>query len=300
MPPTTTQAPADAPDDPVARDRQRARAQARPFACGTGPRAALLLHGLTGTPYEVRPFARGLYHAGFAVRAPLLPGHDDLARLARTTWRDWADSASAALDRARAGARATLVLGFSMGGLLALRLAALRPEAVDALIVIAAPLALPAWQRPIIRTLAHLRDDPRMARFVPRLLGPRLGDALLAVPKGLPDVRSAREARRNPGLSAFPYTTLRELLDLQREVRRLLPRVRAPTLIVHGRLDHTAPLAQARALAGAIAAPHPRLVVLEQSFHLVGRDLDRDRAVAAVVDFARKTLPEPTAHEGPP
>ena len=289
--PTASHEPAPPATDPLDRDRQRAREEAVPIACGSGPRAAVLLHGLTGTPYEIRPFARGLFDAGFAVRAPLLPGHDDPRRLARVRWREWYDAAEATLDRAREGDDAVLLLGFSMGGLLALRLAALRPEAVAALVVVSTPLALPAWQRPVIRALARLRDEPRFARVAPRVLGPRLAEALLAVPKGLPDVRSAREARRNPGLATFPFTTLRELLDLQHEVRRLLPQVRAPLLIVHGALDHTAPISQARALARSVASPSVRLVELDRSFHLVGRDLDRDRAVAAVVDFARHTLP---------
>ena len=49
---------------------------------GDGPRRVLLLHGLTGTPFEVRPIADALHAAGFAVRAPLHAGHRDPEELA--------------------------------------------------------------------------------------------------------------------------------------------------------------------------------------------------------------------------
>ena len=59
----------------------------RPIHRGEGPRGVLLLHGLTGTPYDVAPFAEALFARGFAVRAPLLAGHSDLASLESTSWR---------------------------------------------------------------------------------------------------------------------------------------------------------------------------------------------------------------------
>src|SRR5512140_677964 len=99
------------------------------FIPAKGP-AALCLHGFTGTPYDVAPVARALAEAGFAVSAPLLAGHGtDVAALAASTWNDWVESAEAALVRIKAASDGSPVslVGFSMGGLLALRLARTRP-----------------------------------------------------------------------------------------------------------------------------------------------------------------------------
>ena len=101
------------------------------FVPGKGP-SVLCLHGFTGTPYEVAPLARALATAGFAVSAPLLEGHgENAAALAATRWQDWLASAEEAFDRLRAGAGGgpVAIAGFSMGGLLALRLARRRPGA---------------------------------------------------------------------------------------------------------------------------------------------------------------------------
>src|SRR6185295_7045670 len=50
----------------------------------------LLIHGLGGTPLEMRYVAQGLYHAGHTVHVPQLAGHcgssDDLKA---TRWADW-------------------------------------------------------------------------------------------------------------------------------------------------------------------------------------------------------------------
>src|SRR5882757_3700158 len=122
-------------------------------------RAVLVLHGITGTPYEVRPIAEALGRAGWSVQAPMLAGHGlTLGDLAVTTWPDWLASAEAALDllSAASGGRPVAVVGFSMGGLLALRLARLHPERIAALVVIAAPLRLRSFQVRGIRALSRL------------------------------------------------------------------------------------------------------------------------------------------------
>src|SRR5262245_58641905 len=91
-------------------------ARTRAFAVdGDGP-GCLLLHGFTGTPAEMRPIGERLAASGYAVRAPLLPGHGALVEdLARTSWRDW--FAAAEEDWTELGKRGKprAVAGLSMG-----------------------------------------------------------------------------------------------------------------------------------------------------------------------------------------
>lgn len=94
------------------------------FALGDGPDACLLLHGLTGSPAEVRPVGEALAAAGFRAVGPVLPGHgttpDDLYT---TTRADLLRAAESALLSLR-GARRIFLCGLSVGGLLAIHLAA--------------------------------------------------------------------------------------------------------------------------------------------------------------------------------
>lgn len=247
----------------------------RPIARGDADVGVLLLHGLTGTPHEVRPLADALADAGYAVRAPLLAGHMDLEALERSTWRDWFASAIDAFDTFRgARPRKVVVLGFSMGSLLTLRLAALRAADVAGVVAISVPLRFPWWQRRAIVAMAKMRSS--------RLLRATVG----ILPKdGGPDIRVMREVDGSPSLEGFPYPALAELLALQDEVADLLPHVRAPTLLLHGRYDHTAPVELSAEVSQALGSARVERKILHRSFHGVGLDLDRDEACAAVVRF---------------
>ncbi|HWU87850.1 MAG TPA: alpha/beta fold hydrolase, partial [Kofleriaceae bacterium] len=79
----------------------------------------VLVHGFTGTPFEIRPLGELLHRDGFTVHAPLLPGHGtSIDDLDRTTWRDWADAVERAADAMGRRCARVAVVGQSLGGLL--------------------------------------------------------------------------------------------------------------------------------------------------------------------------------------
>jgi carboxylesterase len=257
------------------------------FRAGTGDKAPLVvagdqrgvlcLHGITGTPFEVRPLAEHFGRIGCSVEAPMLAGHGGtLADLAGTTWRDWLAAAEAALARveARTGRGPTAICGFSMGGLLALRLARLYPERISALVVISTPLRLRPLEVFGIRAVSRLPVDFRAHPWaaVPKLNGSDVSD---------PGLRYV-----NPGLRAFPMAALEGLLDLMDVVRADLPFVKTPTLVVHGRKDHTVPMEDSLELTGSIGSEVIERLWLDRSFHLVVQDVEK----GAVIDAASRFL----------
>ena len=259
------------------------------FAEGTGDkspvlisgdrRGVLCLHGITGTPWEVRPLAEAFGRMGCSVEAPLLAGHGrTLADLARTSWQDWLASAEAALTRleARAAGGPVAIVGFSMGGLLALRLARLFAERVSALAVMSAPLRLRPLQVVGIRAVGRLPIE--YAKFplaaMPKLFGSDVSDPALRA--------------ENPGLRAFPIAALGNLLDLMDTVRADLPAVRQPVLVVHGRHDHTVPMDDSLELTGSVGSDVIERLWLERSFHIVAQDVERATVIEAVTRFIGK------------
>src|SRR5437879_6801892 len=97
----------------------------RPWSLGSGPRGALLLHGFAGTPPELRRLGEHLAAHGWRCAAPAMAGHATMPEdLERATWRDWAESAGRALDELAAECTQVVVAGQSMGGSMALHLAA--------------------------------------------------------------------------------------------------------------------------------------------------------------------------------
>jgi carboxylesterase len=240
---------------------------------GGGPDAALLLHGLTGSTFELHPLARRFQVQGWRVLAPVMAGHGGAPEALRgMPWQEWVASAGKHLDRLE-GARRRFVVGCSMGALVACALAQERPRAVDGLVLLspALHLAFPASAGVLLGRLG--------------LLAGRV------VPKGGSDVRDPEMRRRNVGLSGLPLGALAELSRLADHVERLLPGVRAPALVVAGGHDHTVTFGGIRRLVDRLGGA-AELHVLPESFHLVGIDVERDRCAEEAVRFlARLATP---------
>ena len=100
---------------------------------GHGANAAtgvILSHGFTGSPVSMAGWARHLKTQGYAVSLPLLPGHGTTwQELARPPWAHWYDRYDRAYQQLQERTDRVVAAGLSMGGTLALRLAAHRPFA---------------------------------------------------------------------------------------------------------------------------------------------------------------------------
>ena len=250
------------------------------LAQGEGP-AVLCLHGFSGTPFEVTLLGQDLVRAGYTVAVPRLPGHGTTVEaLATSTWQEWFEAAREAMDKllAQTGRDRVAIVGSSMGGLLALRLAHLYPEKVSAVVAFAVPLRVPSWQAWLVRLLCRLPRPLRRGR-------------LFALPKrdGC-DVTDTEMRRRNPTLPAMPFAGIRQLIDLGNEVRRGLSAIPTPCLLVHGVLDHTVSPDRTRELASRLSPGTVEHLWLPKSGHLVGLDVERDQLFQAVGRFLDKNL----------
>ena len=97
----------------------------------------LLCHGFTGSPQSLRPWAEYLAEAGLSVSLPRLPGHGTTwQEMARTRWEDWFAEVNRAFEELRSWSDEIFVMGLSMGGCLALRLAELHGPAVSGLVLV--------------------------------------------------------------------------------------------------------------------------------------------------------------------
>lgn len=238
---------------------------AEPFAFDGDDRGVLCVHGFTGTPFEMRFLGERLHRAGFTVRGLRLPGHGTtIEDLDKTTWHDWSAAVGAALDELRARCRAVCVVGQSLGGLLSLHAAAGRQD-LAAVAALATPLSL----FPLGMTVA--RWGPGRVRFIPKVGGSDVRD------------RAARAA--NPSYRAIPTTALASLVDFMGVVDAELPEIRAPLLVVHARQDHTAPIASARRISERAGARPLRTRILDDSYHLIAIDVERDVVAAEVAAF---------------
>ncbi len=236
-----------------------------------GDRGCLLLHGFTGTPLEMVPLAEVLAQDGFTVHVARLAGHGTSPEdLAQTTWGDWLDSARYAYRALRVRCPSIAVGGLSMGGAIALHLAATEDPA--AVVAMATPVRL----RPLLHHLA--RAVRPMMPYLPVLVrvGPRSSDAL-AYRASYPRI---------------PLGAAGDLSVLLDRTRELLPQVRAPLLVLQGRRDWVVPPESAELICAQVSSEIRHLVWLARSGHLVTLDRDREILFDEVRRFLSEYLPQ--------
>ena len=236
---------------------------AEPFFYLGNTTACLLVHGFTASPREMRGLGAFLHREhGYTVLGVRLAGHattpEDMAHM---RWQDWVASAEDGWHMLQsAGFQDVVVVGLSMGGVVALLLASYLP--VKGVVSMAAPydIAIP-WRE---RVLALFRP------FIPK------GEGRVFDPKGF------------EGRVAYPVNPARSVLELEAMLgvlRQALPRVQAPALVLHSRDDLYVPPHNAEQIFAALRSPQKQLVWVEGSSHVVTLDAARETVFRTVGDF---------------
>jgi carboxylesterase len=238
----------------------------------------LLIHGLGGTPVELRFVAQALARAGHTIYCCQLAGHCGTPEeLRRSTWREWYSSVDAAYDKLAETCDVILAGGLSMGGILALHLAQKRPAGVHGLLLFAPTLKLDGWSMPWHSMfLQYVRPLPIRLEI----------DLAERDPYGLKDERVRRIVVASmqsgdsgvAGIFSTPMRSMAHFNSLVAEVKPNLAKVRQPALIVHPREDDIASLKNAQYLQANLGGLVDTLV-LDNSYHMV--TLDQQRHIVA-------------------
>lgn len=204
----------------------------------------LLLHGIGGSPAELRGLGDYLAGRGHTVLGARLAGHGGApADYYRSRWAEWAASTEAAYDQLRARCARVALVGFSLGGVLGLRLS--RRRELAGLVTMGSRVLGGDWRftyAPLLRYIYAWRDP-----------------------------------------SVAPLAELRGLIA---EVRPILPQVRAPALVMHGRADAVIDPQNAVAIHAAIASPQKELVWWEDTGHqMLVEGPHRLAVYARIADF---------------
>jgi carboxylesterase len=234
---------------------------------GSEERALLLLHGSGDTPQTLRFLADRLHDEGFAVRAPLLPGHGRRLRdFAAATADDYVREARKELDALRAQYRWVGIIGLSMGGALGARLAAERPDV--RVLVLLAPYLTPPPSVALVSRFA-----PLWSLIVPYFAG-----------RGDDSVRDPVARVASFAYGYFPPNALRALCLTAAAGRRALASITAPTLVVNSREDNRIPAALAEKATATLRGPTERHWVAGCG-HVITVDYCRDAVASLVSDF---------------
>lgn len=252
---------------PTNTERQGYEEIITPFCYAGNETGCLLIHGFTATPQEMHGLGRYLAGQGLTVRGVLLAGHgthpDDLAR---TTWQDWAASAEEGYEDLAARCSQVFVMGLSMGGALALHLAARR--SVAGVVAMAAPLR-------INNRLAALA--PLLRHFVRHIRK-----------RGQSDWFDPEAATRRVAYDCYPVAGVAQMMRLQRQLRLDLPAVRCPVLLMHSRQDRRADPADMPAIYDLLGTPDKQMVWIDGSNHILTEDAAREQVWRLCYAFTQR------------
>jgi len=235
-----------------------------PFSADGGPVGVLVLHGFTGSPATVRPWAEYLAEAGLTVRAPLLAGHGGTWRdLAKTGWTDWYASAERAFAEIGDRCQQVFVVGISMGGCLSFRLAETQGDRVSGLVVVNPSLA---------------GDNP-LIPFTPVLK------------YVIPAITSIGGDIKKPGvqegaLKKTPVASVATLPAMWRTTKAELAAVTQPVLVFRSTIDHVVGPSSMRVLNAAL--PNAEVRPLANSYHVATLDNDAPEIFDGTLAFIQK------------
>ena len=241
------------------------RPEAEPFSADGGPVGAVLCHGLTGMPGSMVEWGQALATAGLTVRVPRLPGHGTRWQDANAvSWRDWYDELERAFDDVRRTCERTYVMGLSMGGTVALRLAEQRGADVAGVVV-------------VNPSLFTLRKDakllPLVRLFIPSF--PPVGN----------DIKKPGVVE--PAYDRLPVKAAYQLSLLWKLTNADLARLTRPLLVFTSRDDHVVEPANSTRLMEGAGTADKRQIVLEDSYHVATMDNDLPRIVEETLAFIK-------------
>lgn len=248
---------------------------AEPYHHEGGEVGVLLCHGFTGSPQSLRPWAEYLAARGLTVALPLLPGHGTRWEDLRPTgWQDWYAEVDRELRALRERCAHVFVAGLSMGGALALRLAAKHGDAVAGVVVVN-----PANK--VHGPAAHAL--PLLRHFVPTT-------------KGITsDI--AKEGVEEVGYGHVPLHAAHSLRSFLRLVDGELPQVTQPLLLLHSPRDHVVPPVDSERVLSRVSSTDVTEILLEQSHHVATLDHDADRIFEESLAFVTRLVPDSGAAE---
>jgi carboxylesterase len=230
-----------------------------------GSTGVLLCHGFTGSPQSLRAWAEYLAEAGLSVSLPRLPGHGTTwQEMARTRWEDWFAEVDRAFDELQSSSDEVFVMGLSMGGCLALRLAEVRGEAVRGLVLVNPSLAPDTW----LFALA-----PVLKLLVPSL-------------KGLAsDIK--KEGAVELGYDRNPVKAAASLPGLWRTTQQHLGELTQPVLVFRSTVDHVVGPNSMNALEQGVPPGKLEVRTLANSYHVATLDNDAEAIFEGSLEFVR-------------
>jgi carboxylesterase len=224
---------------------------------GDGPEGKigiLLVHGFTGSPAAMRPWAEFFGARGYTVRVPRLPGHGrQWQELNEVNWEQWTDRVTEELEELEKSCDNIFIFALSMGGGTSLYVTAHHGDRIAGMVLVNPMIHVPGFA----------------AKFAP------------LVAKFRTHLKAVGGDIKRPGVSEWSYDALPmkgvvQLAKLLKSARASLGLVKVPLLLFHSVEDHTLPVTNTEIIMDEIGSPRKQRIELMNSYHVATIDYDSD------------------------
>jgi len=244
---------------------------AEPFYFPGNTTGCLLIHGFTGAPTEMRPLGEYLAEKGYSVLAPRLAGHaTQISDMNRVTWGDWSNSVLDGWNLLQGTTKRIFLIGLSMGGALALYHSSILPAAG------VVGMSTPYQIEPSLK----ITFLPILSFFIPY------------TKKEKSDWQDPDAAEDHFSYAQYPSKAVQQLKQLLDSMRNSLPDVKVPALLIHSKKDLGVLPENMDWISREIGTPDSDLkkIWLENSGHVVTRDLEKDLVYKSIHEFIQQVL----------
>jgi len=266
---------------------------------GTGGATVFLVHGLTGTPQEMKFLANFFNRKmGYSVVCPRLANHGEpIQVLKKTSWQEFYDSVRDAFVSLRETTEGPIfVSGLSMGALLSLLLAQEFAGQIAGVSCLSPTLFYDGWNVPwyssLVLPLFYLTPLKHVAYFKEE---PPYGFKNEALRKRVHKYFSTASLKDHEGVSQygypfFPMTLLHQLQLLVKYLKNKLPLIHAPVQLIQAKDDDMTSVKNATFIYDRVRSELKEIVLLHNSYHVITADQERDTVALKMDDFFRRIM----------
>ncbi|MDD5073266.1 MAG: alpha/beta fold hydrolase [Candidatus Omnitrophica bacterium] len=264
------------------------------FLKGQNGRAVILIHGLTGTPNEMKSLGISLNRKGYTVVCPRLKNHGaPLDVLKDMTWEDFYQSVKEAYMKVKDDHEFIAVSGLSMGALLALVLADEFPEKIKGVSCLSPTLFYDGWNTPWYNFFFPLATHTPLRNFFYHKEDPPYGVKNKEMQKRLHNyystaVISDTSKIAEYGYPYFPVVLLCQLKALVRHVTARLKDITVPVQLIQAKDDDISSVKNSQFIYDGVGSKTKEIVMLYDSYHCITADQERKTVTARVEEFFEK------------
>jgi len=231
----------------------------------------LLIHGFTGTHYEMQPLAEFLLQEGYIIENITLPGHETSEEdLMTKKWTDFTDFAQKELDKLKEKCEKVFVCGLSMGGAITLYLGAKNPD-INGIIPMAAVCKPPDWRMYLLAIpFAHL-----------------IYPMYRSEESGWEDLEALKTHK---SYENYPIKAVSQLYYMIRKVKKLTKNITVPILVVYSKKDPSVPRKQAMWIFNNVKSKDKEVQEIDKGGHVIPKDAGRVQLFKSVKKWVENRI----------